>query len=275
MRILAVTVVYEPDPDLLLRSIASYLDDVEKVLVWRNSPLPEGLESALTALGDKIALCGDRTNAGISVALNAAWRIATESGADALLTMDQDSIWIHFKEFLDTVTGPDAPEGFYAPQVNGTGKEGEPRFLPFDTAFTSGMLIPIPVIDRVGGWCEDFLVDGVDNEFCLHAGSLGIQGYRTAAGRLEHALGKMEFRTLFGLRFRTYNYSPERLFGIYRNNLIAIRKYPSVSGRFRRKFYRTWFWKRPVRMLLGERNLKEKFAAIWRGIRAARSAEIR
>ncbi|MBR5699753.1 MAG: hypothetical protein IKX37_01525 [Bacteroidales bacterium] len=284
MKILAVTVVYEPDPELLLRSVASYVDAVDKVLVWRNSPIPESLEARLAALGEnegKIEFRGDGTNVGISRALNAVWQEVVGSGIDALLTMDQDSIWHHFKDFLNLIETPAAPKGFYAPRIlsaqEGEGGGNSPQkseFTPFETAFTSGMLIPSDILERVGGWCEDFRVDGVDNEFCLHAKTLGIQGYRCPAGWLEHTLGKVEFRTLFGLRFRTYNYTPERLFGIYRNNLLAIKKYPSVSGNFRRQFYRTWLWKRPLRMLLGERNLKEKFAAVRQGIRAAKRAEL-
>lgn len=279
MRIYAVTVVYEPDPELLLRSVASYVDAVEKVLIWRNSPIPESLEAGLVALGGKVEFRGDGTNVGISRALNVARREMDGAEVDALLTMDQDSIWHHFKDFLNSIETPAAPKGFYAPLVLSAqegegGKKSLPKagFVPFDTAFTSGMLIPSEVLERVGGWCEDFLVDGVDNEFCLHAKSLGIQGYQCPSGWLEHSLGKVEFRTLFGLRFRTYNYTPDRLFGIYRNNLLAIKKYPSVSGEFRRRFYRTWLWKRPLRMLLGEPNLKEKFAAIRQGIRAAKTS---
>lgn len=275
MKLLAVTVVFHPDPELLLRSVASYVHLAEKVLVWRNSPLSAALEADLKALtaDGRIAFRGDGGNAGIPAALNAASREAEAGGFDALLTMDQDSVWHGLEGFLAAVSSPDAPAGFYAPFVNRP-PEGEAVgvFTPFETAFTSGMFIPLPVLRKVGGWCEDFKVDGVDNEFCLHALSLGIRGYRVPSGWLEHSLGNISFRRLLGLRFRTYNYAPERLFGIYRNNLITIKKYPSVARKFRRDFYRTWLWRRPLRMLLGEKDLKAKFAAVRRGIRAARKA---
>ena len=343
MRVLAICVVYQPDPELLLRSVASYTDAVDKLLIWQNSPLPDALKVDLLTLADgpvvpdqedcgggailkregleneeskeckagvsmqgglksrengdrgedgregRIVFRGDGSNVGIAVALNAAWHEAVDGGYDAVLTMDQDSVWHAFEAFWEAVDSPAAPAGFYAPRTlskHGVEDREVPEkdvvaegsdatvFAPFDTAFTSGMLIPVPVIEKIGGWSEDFKVDGIDNEFCLHARSLGIQGYRVPAGWLEHALGNVVFKRLFGLRFRTYNYTPERLFGIYRNNLIAIKKYPSVSRNFRREFYRTWLWRRPLRMLLGERDLKEKFAAIRRGIRAARKAKI-
>ena len=293
MRVLAICVVYQPQPELLLRSVASYADAVDKVLIWQNSPISESLEDRMVAIwGDergRVEFRGDGSNVGIAVALNVAWREAVAGGYDAVLTMDQDSVWHAFGSFIEAVNSPDAPAGFFAPRIlskpgiedrEATGKKaiaGESTttvFAPFDTAFTSGMLVPVQVLEKVGGWCEDFKVDGIDNEFCLHARSLGIQGYRVSSGWLEHALGKVVIKRLFGLRFRTYNYTPDRLFGIYRNNLIAIKKYPSVSRNFRHEFYRTWLWRRPLRMLLGERDLKAKFAAIRRGIRAARKAEI-
>ena len=274
MRVLAVTVVYQPDPELLLRSVSSYAKAVETVLVWRNSPLSDTLEADLRAVGN-IEFRGDGTNAGIAAALNAASREAASLGYDAVLTMDQDSVWHDAGAYLRLTAGKDAPEGFFAPAVFAPDKAPDPLsvspdFTPVPTAFTSGMLVPLAVIDKVGGWCEDFKVDGVDNEFCLHARSLGIPLWRTGGGWLEHSLGKVEIRSFLGLRFRVYNYSPERLFGIYRNNLIAIRKYRSISGSFRRQFLLTWGWRRPLRMLLGEKDLKAKFSAVFRGIRAAR-----
>ena len=280
MKVFAVTVVYEPDPELLLRSVVSYAGWVERVIVWRNSPLPADLEARLQGAGP-VVLRGDGTNVGISVALNKAWREAAAEGADALLTMDQDSVWHDFPAYLAAVTGEKAPEGFFCPAVNPdpapvkSGKPGqtgipEQRLLPRLTAFTSGMLIPLQVLDKVGGWCEDFKVDGVDNEFCLHARSLGVGLYQASCGSLEHRLGKVEKKRFLGLAFRVYNYSPERLYGIYRNNLAAIRKYRSVSAPFEREFRRTWFWRRPLRILLGEGEKTKKFIAIFRGIRDSR-----
>ena len=280
MRVLAVTVVYHPDPELLLRSVASYAGAVEKVLVWRNSPLGDALEADLSAVGN-VEFRGSGTNDGIPAVLNAASREMTAGGFDALLTMDQDSVWHDIGAFLRLVSGEGAPEGFFAPQVFGpdAAKAADiaaaaPDYSPVLTAFTSGMLIPSDVIGKVGGWCEEFKVDGADNEFCLHARSLGIPLWKVGKGWLEHSLGKVEFRRFLGLRFRVYQYPPERLYGIYRNNLSAIRKYRSVSGPFRRQFLRTWGWRRPLRMLLGEKDLGAKFKAVFKGIRAARKVEI-
>ena len=288
MKILAVTVVFNPSAELLLRSVASYAGSVDRVLVWRNSPLDDGLEEKLRELG--CALAGDGSNAGISHALNAAWREAVSGGFDALLTMDQDSVWHGFGDYLAAIIAPDAPEGFYSPVIcQGADFEGGSMpgrglvpgapegngldasvYSAVDTAFTSGMLIPLKVLERVGGWDEEFLVDGVDNEFCLHALSLGIRCWKCGAGRLEHQLGRVEFKRFLGMRFRVYNYPPERLYGIYRNNLIAIKRYPEVSGSFRRQFLRGWALRMPVRILLGESNRSAKFRTILRGVRAAR-----
>lgn len=266
MKIFAVTVLYEPDPELLRRSLDSYADAVDTVWVWRNSPLPDSLETELLGYGN-VVLAGSGENKGIAAALNAAARAASEGGFDTLLTMDQDSVWHGFREFLRITRYDTAPAGYYVPSIN---EEAEYMFTPVDTAFTSGMLIPLRVVDRVGGWCEDFFVDGIDNEFCLHALSLGIRAWKTGGGYLEHRLGTVAPKRFLGLRFLTYNYSPERLYGIYRNNLIAIRRYPSVSRRFRSQFLRTWGFRRPLRMLLGEKDLRAKFRSIYRGIRDAK-----
>ena len=123
MKILAVSVVYNPEEELLLRSVASYADAVDAVWIWRNSPLPEALETALKQF-EGLSLQGNGENAGIAKALNAAARYARENGYDALLTMDQDSVWHELDRFLAAIKAPGAPEGFYAPVVESPSADG-------------------------------------------------------------------------------------------------------------------------------------------------------
>ncbi len=266
MRIIAVIPVYNPDLELLTRDIDAFAPRVEAVLLWQNSPLDRSAFEG-RPWQQKLRFCGDGTNAGIARALNFAWKTAAEEAFDAVLTMDQDSVWEGFSAFMDKVSAPDAPEGYYGPGVNDKAFEGD--FRRADNIITSGMLVPLEIINSVGGWDEDFAVDGVDNDFIFHALSLGIKGWLTGDCILHQQFGKVEFRHFLGFRYRVYNYSPERLYGIYRNNLMVIRRYPCTKD-FALRFRRNWFWRKPVRILLGESDKKAKFTAIRRGIRDSR-----
>ena len=271
MKTLAIVICYRPEPELLLRSVDSYAYQVNKLLVWRNSFLPEDLEHKLSDRF-KAEFRGNGTNVGISTALNAAWKEAADGGYDCLLTMDQDSVWHDFDAYLAQASANGLSMCFYSPLPIMMGEtpvpESQSLFAPVETAITSGMLIPTSVINLVGGWDNSFKIDAVDLEFCLHARALGATCWRCGAGWLEHRLGDRRRASFLGMRFYIYNYSPERLYGIYRNYIIAFRRYKgAISQKARYSFARTWIRRTPIRILLGEDNKKAKFLAIFRGIR--------
>ena len=159
MNILAIIVAYNPDRDLLERNIASFAPYVSKILIWRNSlfdlsdiRLSRSAGSSVSvAAGSgvagsvelgKIEICGDGANAGIGKALNYAVDYARRGGYTHLLTMDQDSVWENFQEFLGGVEEYEASgkgPGLYGPAVY-TAALSE-RMTPAESLITSGMLV--------------------------------------------------------------------------------------------------------------------------------------
>ena len=250
MRILAVIVAYNPDLEALERCLASFQEHVDKVVIWKNSNFDFDRAD--------VEFAGDGSNCGIGKALNYAWKKADEEGLDALLTMDQDSVWQDFPAFLRKAES--APQGLWGPWVN---KEPEADYIASDLLITSGMLVPLRLIERIGGWREDFLVDAVDVDFVLHAKELGIPAWRVGGGWLQQQFGQRRKKGLI----HVYDYSPERLYGIFRNHIIVIRRYKGVSGQLRKMFVKRWFVSRPIRILLGEKHAFKKLGAIFRGIR--------
>ena len=265
MRIIAVIPVYNPDISLLVKCIDSFADRVDSIVLWRNSLLDPHKFDGCRFEG-KLRLAGTETNEGISKALNFALEIARTEGFDAILTMDQDSVWEGFDRYLSKIFTPSAPPGFYGPGINDQAFKGD--FRKAEGIISSGMLVPTDVACKVGGWNEDFKIDGIDNDFFFHARDLGIQGWNVGDCALHHRLGNVVFKRFAGIRFRTYNYTPQRLYGIYRNNLIVIKKYSGTRD-FGRAFRRNWFWRKPIRILLGEKDVCAKFKAIIKGIRDA------
>ncbi|MCR5547208.1 MAG: hypothetical protein K6F25_00460 [Bacteroidales bacterium] len=155
----AIVVLYNPDVDLLRRNLAAFVDDVDHILLWRNSSFDE---SSIQDFGEKVEFCGDESNHGISHALNFAWHFAKSNGYDYIMTMDQDSLWENFGSFYRNILLSDAPFGIYGPVVNS--RLPDVPFREVDLVITSGMIIPISLLDNVGGFEEDFFVGCVDYE---------------------------------------------------------------------------------------------------------------
>lgn len=252
MKILAVIVAFRPEVEALERNLRSFADYVDKVLLWQNS--------LVVFTHPKVETVGDGTNRGIAPALNYAWKYAREKGYDYLLTMDQDSCWEDFPAFLKLALGGPAA-ALFGPRVND--QEVEQAYQPTPLLITSGMLIPLPVLEKTGGWREDYFVDGLDVDFVLHALHLGIPAYKLGEGRLLQQFGRRHKKGLI----HVYEYTPERLWGIYRNHILSIRRYPDVAGEVRRMFIRRWGLGRVARILLGEKQRLAKLKAIFRGIR--------
>ena len=182
MRILAVIVSYYPDVELLERNVASILSGVESIMIWENTPSPENLKYRLPD-NEKVFYASEGENIGISKALNKARDLALNEGFDALLTMDQDSVWHGFEDFLSAVSSQDAPFGLYGPAVYAS--SFTEKFNKVDTLITSGMLVLREVFDRIGGYEEEFFVDGIDLDFCYKASEAGIPSWVVAGSYLE------------------------------------------------------------------------------------------
>ena len=117
MKIAALVVTYHPDAVLLRSNIAAFVNDVDEVIVWKNSPEPI---DCLNEWCHKITFMGTGHNDMIALPVNRAMDYCRSKHYDFLLTMDQDSCWQDFHGFVDTVMAfpYDDKVGIYAPNVN-------------------------------------------------------------------------------------------------------------------------------------------------------------
>ena len=74
MKILAIVVTYYPKKELLEKNVNAFIEDVEKVLIWENTPSSDKIQYRYLT-GNKIEYCSDGTNS-ISRALNYGWQYA-------------------------------------------------------------------------------------------------------------------------------------------------------------------------------------------------------
>ncbi len=260
-KILVIVVTYYPEKELLERNVQAFIDHVDKVLIWENTPSPDKLEYRFIK-HEKILYCGDGINS-ISRALNYAWEYANENGFDYLLTMDQDSYFENFDYYLDkTIYCQDAPEGIWTPQMNG--EQVLKDYEEIDIPITSGMLASIDIVNKIGGWNESYTVASVDDEFFLQAHKYRIKKYKVQNASLLQRFGITQEVNIFGHKLELRNYGPQRLYDIYRNNIILIRKYPEIDY-LRKNFFHYWL-KAIVMVVLFEKQRFSKTSAIIRGI---------
>lgn len=259
--ILTIVVTYYPEEELLKNNISAFINHVDKVLIWENTPEAKKLQYRFIQ-HFKIEYCGDGINS-ISHALNYAWQYARENGYEYLLTMDQDSVWEDFGIFLEkTVRSGDAPEGIWTPQINS--KVVESKYQEIDLPITSGMLIKTELINKIGGWNELFEIDSVDDEFIARAHRRGIITYIVKDTKLNQKFGDPHSIHILGYAKVIRNYSALRLYNIFRNNIIVIRMYPEAL--YIKKNFRNRWIAYIKYMIIFEKQRILKILAIVKGV---------
>lgn len=258
MKIAAIVVVYHPDIENLIKNIQSYIDYVDKLLVWRNSE--EDL-SILGALSDKILLLGIGENQYLASPYNIGLDWCYKHEYDFLLTMDQDSLWINFQGFLQNAISYKTSEiAVFAPNVNGN----EDKQLPLidkETVISSGMLIDVSAAKNVGGFNENYQIYWVDGEFCYKLRTNGYLIKLITDYSLIHELGNQS-KTIFG--FTTSNYSPTVYYFMIRNMIWEHREYGENAVSSKCIAYTLFYNLRGI--ILGESNKLIKIKSICKGL---------
>jgi rhamnosyltransferase len=98
--------------------------------------------------------------------------------------------------------------------------------VPVDIIISSGSLIPLAVINKVGGMDDSFFIDNVDVEWCFRAASHGFKLYGDTGAVMEHSLGDAVKRFWFLRRQKVVVHKPLRLYFIMRNRVrLYFRSY--------------------------------------------------
>ena len=243
----AVVSLFNPTEGVL-DNVASLLAQVDNVVVVDDgSPQnPSRILAELEAMGCTTVRLNE--NSGIAAALNAGITeaLAAKPKPDFILTMDQDSQLPpgYVQALVDAaasarvsgvragMVAPGSVRGLpvrRGPMLHGIQLGGEP--------IQSGLLIPVPVIERTGPFRDSLFIDGVDSEYFLRCRSLGLSTVLAAGASLDHALGTQTAASVLGktvcfggraLQVRTA--ATWRYYYIFRNRVLLAklygRKYP-------------------------------------------------
>jgi rhamnosyltransferase len=245
--IIAVIIGYYPDRKVLEKQLNALSKQCSEIFFIDNTPSEEGANFQLLMTEKHISAISLGNNYGIAYAQNIGIQKAIDKGADFVLLMDQDSIpEASMVEKLLTTFESDSSSNIIAagpayvdPRSNiksyfMVSKLGFPfRYKPnkkiepliaVNVTFliSSGTLISIPKLLKVGGMRSNYFIDHVDTEWCLRALSKGftLVGLHTAI--MEHSLGdKVKRFWLFYLRSIAYH-TPLRDYYMFRNTLLML-----------------------------------------------------
>jgi len=244
--IAAIIVLYHPEPQAIIRLLASLEGQVDSVLAIDNTPgsaLP-GSE-LFSGIGSHVTYLPLGSNKGIAEAQNIGIRMSMKNGYSHVLLLDQDSALAPemTKILLDAereLLGTGKRIAALCPQIvdERTGKRpiavyynfgfvrkiwaNESNNHPVSTHnfIASGSLLRIDALQNLGLMREDLFIEYVDTEWALRAFSAGYECYCVPKAVLLHNFGDATAK-LFGKDI--YLYSNLRYYYKLRNEVFIAR----------------------------------------------------
>lgn len=250
--IVAVVVTYEPEIEVLGQLLDALVLQVGSVVVVDNGSHVdlEAWNNQRQTPSVEVLLLGE--NRGIAAAHNVGIQWALDGGAGYVLLMDQDSVpardmvkklmfaLLEVEKNADSTpvaTGPvcvdtrTGAKSFFVIERNGIPTRWQPSIsLPLDNfslevdfLISSGTLINLKALQRVGGMRSNYFIDHVDTEWCFRARAKGYILLGVPSAEMQHSLGDKVRRVwFFGWRHVAYH-SPLRDYYMFRNTLLMLR----------------------------------------------------
>ncbi|ADE16653.1 rhamnosyltransferase [Nitrosococcus halophilus Nc 4] len=242
---IAVIITYQPDLEGLERLLFAVSPQVEAVVVVDNASggnIPQWLKQRGVANLHCLAL---PENLGVAAAQNRGIAWAKERSATHVVLFDQDSCpapdmierlygaWKQLEQRGRRVCalGPAyqdrrRPQSQPFVRVRGLmiGRchcQRDDEILEVDHLISSGSLIPMAVLDKVGGMVEALFIDYIDIEWILRARQRGYQAYGVCGAKMFHTLGEEPIRFLGR---EVVARSPLRHYYLFRNAIWIYRQ---------------------------------------------------
>lgn len=275
-KMLGLVTLYNPNPQEASENIKRYIHDIDKLIIWDNSPIEANIKQQVIDLmtdeKDHIVWHGDGQNKCIAPAINFAWKYAKEQGYDLLLIMDQDSHWANFSFYREKVehyylTGN---KWTFVPYIAGNDNWVIFNEVHFKRVFiNSGTIIPIEILNAIDGADETFALDALDHDLAIRIQKAGYQIACITCCMLYHTVGhpkRSRFLNLF-----TNDYGRERTYSIAKTHLIKYRKHKSWFTAYeKRKIFKEYYMWKLIRIIFAEEDklgrLKMLIKGIWDGM---------
>lgn len=275
-KIIGIVVIYKPDIDKLVYNINKYINDISYLIIWDNSSILNSerkiiLEKCVNH--EKICFAGNGINQGLGIAFNYALNIAIRDEYEFLMTMDQDSEWQNFPNYLSIINKiTDSKIAIFGPKVLNAFENyslekyySNCEISSTEFVISSGAVYKVDILSSIGGFAEEYFIDAIDEEVCYRAHANGYDTVIVNSSFLLQEFGLYKKRKIFGKSVATSNYSPFRYYHITRNHLWLARSI-YVNRKQKKLMIYNYVLAPAVKILLFEENKLEKIIAIFKGI---------
>ena len=221
MKIIAIVVTYNPDLELLKKSLFTYIDAVDNVYIIDNST--ELFDATkFTNISNKIKFEKLGENKGIAYALNYGINLCAGEKPDYILTMDQDTLYVpSIRSFpLDAFN-----QNIMAivPVLDQRIKNIQPYNVK--NAIQSGAIFKYDILKLIGEFNNNYFIDYVDYEYFKRGRNLGYKILCLPSMSICHQNGDLFEGKLLFWKYK-YNFSsPMRMYYQTRNAIDYIIKY--------------------------------------------------
>ncbi len=227
-KIAAVITLYNPDEKIIIRA-ESLLPFVEKLFLIDNSDnsndrIIEHFKNDL-----KVNYVFNGRNIGIAASMNIAIKLALEENFVFILTMDQDSEFeSNSLEVLISTIQENEDVAIYSPFHKNkffTKPSTNHNVEEVSDVMTSGNLLNLCAVKKVGFFREDYFIDYVDIEYCLRLRKNGYRILRVNSSILIHNEANLLEKNFIGKKIYPPNHKPFRWYYKVRNFFYLKKEY--------------------------------------------------
>nr|WP_315223155.1 hypothetical protein [uncultured Flavobacterium sp.] len=268
MKLAAIVIVYYPNIEDLKVNIFSFIEDIDMLIIWDNTPLKDQSNFNLyfPEIRDKSMVLTTGKNEFIAYPLNKAVNWCLENDYNFLLSMDQDSLFENgsFTTYINNIKlNQDLKTAIFGVNPNGQFLTQE-NFLETNWCITSGSVYDVSIIKKIRGFREDYQIDCVDNEICYKVKTNGYKVVVDTNCKLNQIYGA-PLRSKYG--FTSSGYSPFRSYSILCNHILLWREYPTLlDANLKKTIIRDYLVFRSVKILLAEDKKLKKLLALFHGL---------
>ena len=272
IKLLGLVTIYRSEPSVTAANILRYIQNVDFLIIWDNSPLEDQLEGQILAqLGTyrtKVIWKGDGQNYYIAPAINSAWHYAQEHKYDLLLLMDQDSQWDDFHAFRSHVETlyQSSPDYVFCPYVIGDDYFDIVKDVQEKRIFiNSGTIIPTAILNKIDGADEAFPLDALDHDLAIRIQKAGYTIVCLTKHKLRHTVGAALFMGPFHIY--TDNYSPQRVYSVSKCHIIKYRKHKDwLTFSENKETFKQHYLLKFIRIILAEPQKAKRLKSLFKGI---------
>jgi rhamnosyltransferase len=227
MRILGVITSFFPNIDELEKNINSFLEGIEHLIIWENTPKEKSnIDKLIGKLNStKIEVRTTGHNEYLAVPFNLCAKFASDNGFTHILTMDQDSCFVsnQFEKYINLVdkhfeenVAVYGSNNRYTPKSNNS-------ICEVNSVILSGSIFPVKSFNKLDGFNEELVIDAIDTEYCYRAIVKNYKIILMSEINLEHQIG---YRHKHWSGLTLVPYSAQRTYYYLRNTFWIWEKYP-------------------------------------------------